>query len=226
MQLRFEACSAAEVRQDEIEVQGIHDAYQRQSSRAYVSLFGEVRLERAYYWNSEDGGVCPLDGVLSMPRRRYSDSVQERLSEMNVWVPQDHSLALLARWLGLKIPKGSLQGSVGEQALYMEDYDAQQVVPPAPVQETMLVATADGKGMPMTRADSPPPAARRSKGQKKTAKKEAVVTALYRVAPYLRDSQDILAALLPDQVDRATPLPKARPVLRANRPLAPWKGKR
>jgi hypothetical protein len=213
MQLRFEACSAAEVRSDQIEVQGSRYDYQHQSSRAYVSLFGEVRLERAYYWNTEYGGICPLDGVLSMPARCYSDSVQERLSDMNVWVPQDHSLALFERWLGLKIPKGSLQSSVSEQALYVEDYYAQRHVPTAPVQDTILVATADGKGIPMTRQDSPPPAPRRSKGQKKTAKKEAVVTALYSVAPYVRDSQDILAALLPDHVARSTPLPDARPVL-------------
>src|SRR5438067_2200958 len=51
MQLRFEACSTAEVRPEQVEVQGIPYDYQRQSSRAYVSLFGEVRLERAYYWN-------------------------------------------------------------------------------------------------------------------------------------------------------------------------------
>ncbi len=53
MQLRFEACSAAEVIHDTIEVKEVCYAYQRQSGRAYVSLFGEVRVERAYYWNAE-----------------------------------------------------------------------------------------------------------------------------------------------------------------------------
>jgi hypothetical protein len=224
MQLRFEACSAAEVRQDAIEVQGIRYAYQHQSSRAYVSLFGEVRLDRAYYWNPEYGGVCPLDAGLSMPGRRYSDSVQERLSEMNVWVPQEHSLALFERWLGVKIPKGSLQNSVSEQALYVEDYYAQHVVPTAPAQDTVLVVTADGKGIPMTRQDSPPPADRRGRGQPKTAKKEAVVTALYSVAPYVRDSQAILAALLPEQVPQPTP-PTARPALSHKQTFGTLEGK-
>ena len=224
MQLRFEACSAAEVRSDHIEVQGIRYDYQHQSSRGYVSLFGEVRLCRAYYWNIEAGGVCPLDGVLSMPGRRYSDSVQERLSEMNVWVPQDHSLALLARWLGLKIPKGSLQNTVGEQALSVEDYYAQQVVPVAPAQDTILVVTADGKEIPMTRQDSPPPTARRGKGQPKTAKKEAVVTALYSVAPYGRSCQDILAGLLPDPASQLMS-PSARPVLSHKQTFGTLEGK-
>jgi len=172
--------------------------YERHSVRGYVSLFGEVRVERAYYLSAEAGGLCPLDAVLSLPERSYSDSVQERLSEVNVWVPQDHSLALFERWLGLKIPKGSLQSSVSEQALYVEDYYAQHQVAPAPTQDTILVATTDGKGIPMTRADSPPVQARRSKGSPKTAKKEAIVTVVYSVAPYGRDSQDILEALLPD----------------------------
>jgi hypothetical protein len=213
------------VRQDAIEVQGIRYGYQHQSSRAYVSLFGEVRVERAYDWNAEYGGLCPLDATLSLPTRRYSDSVQERLSEMNVWVPQEHSLALFARWLGLKTPKGSLQNSVSEQALYVEDYYAQHVVPTtAPAQDTVLVVTADGKGIPMTRQDSPPPADRRGKGQPKTAKKEAVVTALYSVAPYVRDSQAILAALLPEQVPQPTP-PTARPALSHKQTFGTLEGK-
>ncbi len=225
MQLRFEARSAAEVRQDHIEVEGSRYDDQHQSRRAYVSLFGKVQVERAYYWNAEFGGMCPLDAALSMPARCYSDSVQERLSEMNVWVPQDHSLAFFERWLGLKIPKGSLQSSVSEQALYVEDYYAQHSVPVAPVQDTILVGTADGKGIPMTRQDSPPPPARRSKGQKNTAKKEALVTALYSVAPYVRDSQDILAALVPDPVTSSTPRSTARPILSNKQTFGTLEGK-
>ena len=116
MQLRFEACYEAEVIQDKLEVDGAAYAYQRDSERAYVSLFGAVVVKRAYYLNVERGGLFPLDAVLSLPERSYSDSVQERLSDLNVWVPQAQSLKLLERWLGLKVPKGSLQSSVEEQA--------------------------------------------------------------------------------------------------------------
>jgi hypothetical protein len=136
---------------------------------------------------------------------------QERLSEMNVWVSQEHSLALVERWLGLKIPKGSLHSSVSEQAAYLDDYYAQRPSVAAPERDSILVATADGKGIPMTRADSPPLEARRSKGSQKTAKKEALVTALYSVAPYVRDSQAILKALLPDKEEAPRPVP-VRPV--------------
>ena len=119
MQLRFEACYEAEVIQDMLEVDGAAYTYQRDSERGYVSLFGEVRVKRAYYLNAEHGGLFPLDAALSLPERSYSDSVQERLSAINVWVPQAESLKLWESWLGVKVPKGSLQSSVEEQAAYV-----------------------------------------------------------------------------------------------------------
>src|ERR1022692_1290630 len=61
MQLCFEACSEAEVVHDRVEVNGVSYDYERPSQRAYVSLFGEVQVKRAYYLNAAQGGVCPLD---------------------------------------------------------------------------------------------------------------------------------------------------------------------
>jgi len=211
LQLHFEARYEAEVVHDWVSVEGEWYAYQRTSHRGYVSLFGEVQVKRAYYLNTAQGGVCPLDAVLGLPERCYSDSVQERLSGLNVWVPQAHSLALMERFLGLKIAKRSLQSSLSDQAHWVDSYYQQRAVSMTPVEDSLLVATADGKGIPMTRADSPPVPARRSKGDKKTAKKEAIVTAVYSVAPYPRDSQDILKALLSDTAD-IPPSDTPRPV--------------
>ena len=146
------------------------------------------------------------------PARRYSDSLPERLSEVKGWRPQDHRRARLERGLGLKIPQGSLQNSIGEPALSVADDYAQPVVAPAPAQDTILVVTADGKGIPMTGQDSPPLAARRGKGPPKTAQTAAVGTALSSVAPSGRASHDVGAALLPDQTPQPT-LPPARPGL-------------
>ena len=71
--------------------------------------------------------------------------------------------------------------------------------------DELLVVSADGKGIPMTRADSPPPQARRSKGQAKTAKKEATVTAIYTIAPYRRSPDEIVQALLAQPSDDERP---------------------
>jgi hypothetical protein len=50
----------------------------------------------------------------------------------------------------------------------------------------------------MVRAQSAPQTARRGKGEKRTKKKEAVVTAIYTIAPYFRTPQQVAEALLRD----------------------------
>src|SRR3954447_19232226 len=67
MQLCFTAQHEADVIQDEVEVNGVRYGYRGSRQRGYVSLFGEVQVERAYYWSVEGGGQCPLDGALSLP---------------------------------------------------------------------------------------------------------------------------------------------------------------
>src|SRR5260221_275989 len=94
MQLCLNARSEAEVVQDVLEVQGAVYRYQGSRARGYVSLFGEVHVERAYYWSADWGGVCPLDAALSLPERCYSDRVQERLSEVSARGPPYHRFAL------------------------------------------------------------------------------------------------------------------------------------
>jgi hypothetical protein len=200
MQLFFTAQNERETRHKYVEEEGINYAYAGQPSREYVSLFGSVEVKRHYYWKPGLGGKHPLDEKLSIPERIYSDCVQELMGAMEVWIAQDKTLELIKDWFELDIPKKSLQDSTADQAAYVAGYYAQQAAPEVGEQDTILVVTADGKGIPMTRQDSPPPEARRSRGQKKTAKKEATVTALYTISAYNRHSDDIIRALLPGQV--------------------------
>jgi hypothetical protein len=55
------------------------------------------------------------------------------------------------------------------------------------------------------------PSVRLAKGQKRTKKKEAVVTGLYTIAPYPRTPQDLVATLLQD-ADRPEPTARPQPV--------------
>src|SRR5258708_27088013 len=128
LQMHLECRYEAEEVHDQMQVNGESYRYERASERDYVSLFGEVQVKRAYYLKAGQGGVCPLDATLSLPERRYSDSVQERLSALNVWLPQGQRLALMERFLGLKIPKGSLQSSAYDQGQYVVAYYQQHPV--------------------------------------------------------------------------------------------------
>ncbi len=196
MQLFFTVHSEREERHKAIEFEGERLARCGQPDRQYVSLFGSVKVKRYHYWEKGRKGVHPLDATLSIPERIYSDCVQEILTAMEVWIPQEQTLDMLANWFDLSIPKKSLQSSAADQSGYMTDYYAQRPAPETSVQDVILAVTADGKGVPMTRKDSPPPSARRGKGQNKTATKEATITAGYTIAPHVRTSEDIIQALL------------------------------
>jgi hypothetical protein len=73
------------------------------------------------------------------------------------------------------------------------------------------VVQADGKGVPQAQALATAARKRLGKGEKRSKKKEAVVTSLYSIAPYRRTPQDVVAALLHE--DPAADLPtRPRPV--------------
>ncbi len=204
MQLFFTTCEQQEARQKVYKVEGIAYGYAGQKKRQYVSLFGEVAVWRASYWYKGQGSHFPLDERLSLPTRSFSDLVQARVSELTVSMPYSDATELFARWLGWTLPKRS---SEQLNADHMTAYYATQAVPEAPASDTIRVVSADGKGIPMTRQDSPPPEARRGRGEKKTAKKDATVTAVYTIAPYQRGSDDIIQALVPGFAAETSSLP-------------------
>ena len=206
LQLFFVMREKQEVRHKAYEVDAITYGYVGQRERAYGSLFGEVKVRRACYWRKGEGSQYPLDATLSLPARRFSDWVQERVSELSLLMPYAEATGICASWLGLDLAKRSAEQINGDHGAYYEDC----AVAEAANEDRILVVSADGKGIPMTRDDSPPPEARRGRGQKKTAKKEATVTAIYSIAPYPRRSDDIIRALLADDDPQTQPVP-ARP---------------
>jgi hypothetical protein len=207
MQLFFSTCEQQEERPKVYEVEDIAYEYGGQKKRQYVSLFGEVAVWRASYWRKGSGSHFPLDERLSLPARSFSDLVQARVSELTIAMPYGDATEVFARWLGWKIPKRSAEQVNADQANHMAAYYATRAVPAPPASDTILVVSADGKGIPMTRQDSPPPTARRGRGEQKTAKKDATVTALYTIAPYPRDADDIIRALVPSVVTEPSSLP-------------------
>ena len=207
MQLFFTMREKTEERQAVCEVDGVMYPYRGQRQRQYVSLFGEVTIERAYYWKKGAEGQFPLDEALSLPERSFSDFVQDRVSELTVMMTYEEATRLFSKWFGWDLHKRPTQQINADHAEKVATYYETCSIPETPAQDTILVVSADGKGIPMTRQDSPPPEARRGRGQKKTAKKEATVTALYTIEPYQRDVDDIIRALVPDETLAPSSLP-------------------
>jgi len=178
---------------------------------SYYSVFGKLVFARHAFTAPGQPVVCPLDAALGLPARCYSDLLREWATYGASDASYRESRALLARILGLPLSTAALEGAVAEDAADVAAFYAGPVVPPSPVPlGAVLVAQADGKGVPIRHPAGAVPAARRGKGQPPGTKKEAIVTSLYTVAPSPRTPGEVVAALLRERGGADPPAP-ARP---------------
>ena len=87
-------------------------------------------------------------------------------------------------------------------------------VPPPEEEGSLLVVTADGKGVPMRRPPQvgPKPHHRRTKGEKANKKQMACVGAVYTIEPFVRTADDILDEVLRDERAGGRPEPQHKHV--------------
>jgi hypothetical protein len=176
---------------------GIVLDYHDQRMTTYLSVFGKLRFPRHYFSAPHQHGCCPLDADLSLPARCYSDLLRD-------WTGYDatdgayrETAHAIARILGRDLRIQALETSVREDAQDVATFYAQPRTSTDPTAAgSILVVQADGKGVPMIQPPSADPPLRLGKGQKRTKKKEAIVTSLYTIAPYVRTPADVRAALL------------------------------
>ena len=169
--------------------------YHSQKPLDYFSIFGKLTFARAYFYTPGQAGQCPLDAALSLPARCYSDLLMESAEVLSVDGAYDKSLEVLARLLGLSVPKRAVETNVAEHSSLVQAFYAQQAPVPVEEEESILVVQADGKGVPMVRRETADLKVRRGKGDKKTRKKEAIAIAVYTIAPYRRTPHDVINAL-------------------------------
>jgi hypothetical protein len=169
--------------------------YHSQKPRDYFSIFGKLTFERAYFYGQGQGGQCPLDEALSLPKRCYSDLLMESAELLGAEGAYSKGLRVVARLLGLNLSELALETAVAEHSQLVKAYYAQKAPFPIAEEGPILVAQADGKGVPMVRRETADVKVRRGKGDKKTRKKEAIATAVYTIEPYYRTPQDVVNAL-------------------------------
>ena len=185
----------------------------------YTSVFGSLVFARHYFYATDAGGICPLDADLSLPPTCYSDLLREWAADGFTDGTYRASSTTIERILGLALGSQALETMAQLDALDVAAFYDQPLNPPlSRLPATVLVAQADGKGIPMVQPTPDCTSVRLGKGQKRTKKKEAIVTALYSIAPYVRTPQEVLSALLhehdPHTAD-ARPCPVGKE-LRAN----------
>ena len=176
--------------------------YHSQKPIDYFSIFGKLTFARAYFYHTGQPGVCPLDQALSLPQRCYSDLLMESAEVLAVDSAYDKSLRVLTRLLGVTVPELALETQVADHSQTVKAFYRQRPKFLCVEEESVLVAQADGKGVPMVRRETLSLKARLSKGDKKTRKKEAIAIAVYTIAPYRRTPHEVVNALFKKAIAR------------------------
>lgn len=184
--------------------------------RTYRSIFGPFALSRYVYGTREGQRIdfVPLDARLELPESEVSYVLQDWAGALCVEHAFGRTAATLETILGLSLSVDSLERMSRKMAESVEGFRTSLKKPPAKEEGEILVATADGKGVPMRRsADQRPVGARRKKGEKANKKQMATLGCVYTVDPKRRTPEDVVEALFREGVGRPrdeSPEPVAR----------------
>jgi hypothetical protein len=180
-------------------------------ARRYLSIFGELLIQRRVYARREGQKIeqAPLDARLGLPASDFSYVLEDWLQRLCVKESFAEAVTSLQALLGLSPSAGAAEQMNQRMAADAESFQLHQAPPPGAEEGELLVATADGKGVPMRRPvaermhDSHP---RRGKGEKAHKKQMAYVGAVYSIARFRRTADDVVEEVCRRR--RATERPK------------------
>jgi len=183
--------------------------------RRYVSVFGELSISRCVYGTRETQKheVVPADALLGLPDSEFSYVLQDWDQSFCVEDSYEESRGKVEKILGIGQSVRSLEQMSVSVAESVPAFQESAPKPPAGQEGSILVITADGKGVPMRRdAGQDPPAirGRRKKGEKANKKRMACVGGVYTIDPFVRTPEDVVDEVLRDarKPDRPPPCHK------------------
>lgn len=199
MQLFFDIRSETAQRDEVYTETGERIPYHSERKRTYFSIFGKLSICRPYFYRTGMGKEIPLDAPLGLGTDCYSDLLRELHEELSMHIPYERTEQILGRLLDIHLSKRVLQQFVIEDAEEVESYYEQQPAPPVAEEAPILVAQADGKGVPMVRPGTANQKVRPRRGEVRSRKKTALVTTLYTIEAAPRTAQEVLRSLLQAQ---------------------------
>jgi hypothetical protein len=180
-------------------------------ARRYLSIFGELFIQRRVYARRAGQKIeqAPLDARLGLPAGDFSYVLEDWLQRLCVKESFNEAVTSLETLLGLAPSARAAEQMNQRMAEDAEAFQLHQAPPPGEEEGELLVATADGKGVPMRRPlaerihDSHP---RRGKGEKAHKKQMAYVSAVYSIDRFQRTADDVVDEVCRRQ--RATERPR------------------
>ena len=186
----------------------------QKQKRIYRSVFGELPIDRYVYRVREKTKALakPLDEKLGLPADEISYVLEDWIGSLSVDLPFESVASWLQTTLGIQVSSSTAHRRIEKLGSYAEDFNQQREPERREEEQEILVALADGKGVPIrtpfeqrahqelgTRLPRRPtpqknyPTSKRRyvPGDKKTQR--ATAGAFYSIRPNKRTPQELLA---------------------------------
>ena len=124
--------------------------------RRYLSIFGELGIRRWVYASREKQQIerAPVDERLGLPAGEFSYVLEDWLQRLCFKESFHEATSDLRHLLGLAPSDRAAEQMNQRMAEHVERFEMQHAAPPPDEEGEILVATADGKGVPMRRCHS------------------------------------------------------------------------
>ena len=179
-------------------------------ARSLRTVFGEHTFFAYVYapGPKQKIAVRPIDTRINLPAGKCSYLFEEFSQYFCVEQAFGQAAASFHTVLGQKLSVDTLERTnqrVGEQAL---DYLDALPTPPAEEEGELLIATADGKGVPLIREQTQRPPVHGPKPSRPGNRRMATLACVYSVDCYVRSPEDVVAALFRDDREQDAERPK------------------
>lgn len=174
--------------------------YNSIKERKYLSIFGDIRIERAYFWKKGSKGYFPLDFELHLPLHHHSNLLDKWIQLQVTQGPYDEGIENICDLLDLKVSKKIVQEVNHEASQEVENFYYQKAN--FEDEGSHIIAQVDCKGVIMVTKERPESKlkegfVRRAKGVSKIGiRKDAVVTVDFTINPVSRTPKELLEGLM------------------------------
>ena len=202
--------------------------YHVDKGTTYLSIFGEVKIHRAYYWRKGHEGICPLDARLNLPERRYSYLLDDFAQATIVEEPYEKAVERYSKLLGIPVSKLGQEHVAREAGVKFDAFYRQKPAVDEKTEGSHICVQGDGKGVRMIASEKPKiteakeKPARRGKGEKSGGlRKMATATVDYTFNPEARTPEEMVRLLMREAQERPTAFTgEAKPRLALNATVA------
>lgn len=103
--------------------QGEEVPYKRTAEREYLSIFGPVKIRRAYHWKEGClSGCCPLDQQLNLPDGKFSYALQEMALSLLVSSSYNEALEIVEKMFKIRLWPEAVQTMLSRASAYVDRF--------------------------------------------------------------------------------------------------------